>query len=110
MSTPLGAIVTPSGHINLAFVPNPSADPDDPDRPANVLTNPNDVTLRMVCLQLSATYMFPLLSTAKPSGLQNDAYVPYPSADPCAPAVPAMVLTTPEDDTLRRRIFATSPM
>jgi len=48
------SIAIPEGLKNTAFVPVPSAKPSDP-LPANVVTTPEGVTLRIRLLRISAT-------------------------------------------------------
>jgi hypothetical protein len=62
----------------------PSALPELPANPANVVTAPPDVIFRIVLLPLSATYTVPLLSTATPLGEKKRAALPLPSELPIA--------------------------
>jgi hypothetical protein len=62
--------------------------------------------MRIVSFTASATYRFPLTSTAIPVGSLNSAADPVPSCEPAGPALPdtpapANVLTCPEGVTLR---------
>jgi hypothetical protein len=84
----------------------PSANADDP-LPASVVTTPPGVTLRMRLLPQSATITLPLLSTATPQGVMNEAPVPVPSANANDP-FPASVVTTPPGVTLRMRLLRES--
>jgi hypothetical protein len=70
----------------------PSAKPEV--EPANVVTTPAGVILRIRLLNVSATYTLPCASVARPSGLLNIALAPVPSVEP-ALEVPAKVVTTP---------------
>jgi hypothetical protein len=91
---------TPTGILNLALVPVPSADPSEL-LPANVVTTPDGVILRILKLAKSATYRFPAESSATPKGLLKLALVPVPLVDP--DELPANVVTTPADVILRIR-------
>ncbi len=62
------------------------------------------VSLRMRWLSESATMTLPLLSTATPLGLLNEAPAPTPSANEADP-LPASVVTTPPGVTLRMRLL-----
>jgi hypothetical protein len=55
MRLPSASTVMPVGVLNWAFVPVPSAWPMLPAEPANVVTTPADVTLRIVLFPVSAT-------------------------------------------------------
>ena len=69
--------------------------PSAPETPANVLTTPVGLILRIVRLPPSATYTVPAASTATPNGLKKRAAAPPPSALPEKPGLPARVVTTP---------------
>jgi len=62
---PLLSTATPTGLLNEAPAPVPSANVRVPF-PASVVTTPPGVTLRMRLLYVSATMTLPLLSTATP--------------------------------------------
>src|SRR4051812_4347658 len=85
----------PLGKLNLATLPTPSALPEENAAPANVVTTPPGMILRIVLLLESATYSVPVVSTVIPEGLANRAALPVPSTWPELPATPASVLTTP---------------
>ncbi|NBV35214.1 MAG: hypothetical protein EBR81_15830 [Proteobacteria bacterium] len=57
-----------------AAVPVPSAEPATPGLPANVVTTPEGVILRMSQLFHSATYKLPAESITNPSGPLNRAF------------------------------------
>src|SRR6267142_991245 len=92
---PTASVATPNGRLKLAAAPTPSVLPPAPADPANVLTTPAGVILRMVLLYVSDTYTLPALSVATPDGNLKLAAVPVPSALPATPADPASVLTAP---------------
>ena len=60
--------------------------------PANVLTTPAGVIIRIKLLPKSATNTLPALSVVIPMGTLNEAAVPVPLALPAAP-LPANVVT-----------------
>ena len=94
-------MVNPTGWLKRAAAPVPSAEPDVPAVPANVVTAPPTITtLRMVWLPESATYKF-VPSLTMPVGVLNLADVPVASVVPEVPAVPAKVVATPPVVTLR---------
>ncbi len=68
---------------------------------------PMGVVLRIVKLYLSATYTFPLLSTAMPRGMSNGAAFPLPSTFPSPPGLTAKLLQQytwdPPDDVRLNR-------
>ena len=105
---PTLSTATPYGASKLAAAPVPSALPTTPSVPASVVTTPAGVTWRMASLSLSATYTFPALSTATPSGRSKLAAGPVASALPTTPAVPASVVTTPAGVILRIVLFPSS--
>ena len=94
------SIVKPCSILNDALVPVSSVFPYEP-LPAKVVTTPSGVILRILKLLESATYTFPLESTAIPRGVLNLAFVPVPVIFPCE--LPARVVTTPAGVILRIR-------
>ena len=96
---PAESIVIPIGLLKLAAVPVSSAEPSEP-LPANVLTTPKDVILRILLLPESAIYRFPNESIAIPDGPLKLAYVPVPSVYSHEP-LPANMLTLPSGVILR---------
>jgi hypothetical protein len=106
MTLPLLSTATPEGRLNEAPAPVPSANVADP-LPASVVTTPPGATLRMRWLSQSATMTLPLLSTATPKGLLNEAPAPVPSVNAYDP-LPASVVTTPPGVTLRMRLLSPS--
>ena len=78
--------------LKEAEVPVPFALPALP-LPANVETTPAGVILRIRWFSLSATYIFPLASTLKPTVPLKEAEVPVPFELPELP-VPTKVDTT----------------
>ena len=93
------SIVIPNGELKVAAVPVASKEPFEPE-PANVVTTPADVILRILLLLVSATYKFPELSAVTPYGELKVAAVPVESKEPATPE-PANVVTTPADVILR---------
>src|SRR5688572_6192793 len=79
-----------------------------PAGPANVLTTPAELTLRIRWLSVSAIYRLPALSIARFPGSENRALLPVPSASPALPLNPAIVLTTPAEEILRNTWFLES--
>ena len=77
-----------------------------PATPASVVTTPAGVTFRIVLLQVSATYTLPALSTATPSGWQNRAALPVPSALPEASRQPGQRRHHPAGRHLADRVVA----
>src|SRR5512142_1361652 len=69
---PAVSAAIPAGPLKDAAVPAPSAAPTEPE-PANVVTTPAGVILRILLLKLSTTYRFPELSDVIPKGMLNDA-------------------------------------
>jgi hypothetical protein len=94
---PEGSVVNPIGTLNDAAVPVPFAFPATP-LPANVLTTPAGVILRIVLLYKSATYTFPEASLATAIGVLNAAAVPVPLILPATP-LPAKVVTVATEAT-----------
>src|ERR1700722_9749422 len=92
---PLPSTAAPQGLEKVAAAPTPSADPVLPAFPASVVTAPALETLRIALLPESATYRFPLPSTAMPRGELNWALFPVASVDPLRAGVPARVVTKP---------------
>src|SRR3954447_25144065 len=82
----------PEGPLNSADVPVALIMPAKPS-PANVVTTPAGVILRMRLFAPSARYMLPELSKSKPLGPLNLALVPVASTQPLVD--PANVETTP---------------
>src|SRR5262249_6980370 len=85
---------TPSGRLTLAALPVPLMAPATPARPANVLTTPAGLILRIVLLPSSATYRLLDPSSATLLGTLNRATPPGPSLVPAPPTAPAIVLVT----------------
>src|SRR5947207_10201392 len=91
----------PQGKLNCASALVPFEKPGlgpvaGGTEPAIVLTTqlvPTGWISRTVKLAVSVTYRWLLTSMAMPVGLQNLAWLLVPSALPCTPARPAMVLT-----------------
>lgn len=79
-----------------------------PAIPANVVTIAPGASLRTVSLRLSVTNRFPAASNAIACGSKNRAMAPVPSADPGARAVPAIVATIPEGETIRSVLLTRS--
>ena len=98
---PPASTATPTGLLNEAAVPMPSARATEPP-PASVLTTPPGVILRRRPLPASATKTLPPESTATPEGLFKEAAAPLPSANALF-RFPASVLTTPPGVILRRQ-------
>src|SRR5947207_1614754 len=86
---PAASIATPYGLSNRASLPVPSLEPTWPAVPANVLTAPAAVILRIVSLSASATYTLPAASIATLLGCPKRAAVPLPSNEPGPPSAPA---------------------
>ena len=63
---PAPSTAKPRGWLNKALGEAPSRRPAMPAMPADVVTTPDAVTLRIVPLPVSATRTFPLPSTAIP--------------------------------------------
>ena len=59
--------------------------PEQPGRPASVVTTPPAVIFRIVWLLVSATYTLPAALTATPGGKLNRAVLPVPSMFPALP-------------------------
>src|SRR4051794_17490352 len=94
--------------LNRALVPVASVEPDEPKlEPANKVTTPAGVILRISLLPVSATNTLPDESTAMPDGALNCADVPVALVLPAVPD-PANVVTTPAAVTLRMRLFSAS--
>src|SRR3954452_9046813 len=89
---PEASTAIPAGPLNSAAVPVALIIPAMPS-PANVVTTPAGVILRMRLVSASATYMLPELSKSKPLGPLSLAPVPVPSSQPLVE--PAKVDTTP---------------
>ena len=70
----------PQSELKDAFAPKPSADPFSPE-PANVVTTPSWVILRIFLPPHSATNKLPDLSTTIPRRLLKVALPPIPSVD-----------------------------
>lgn len=86
----------PIGLLKVAALPVPSARPAAP-LPASVVTVPSGVIFLMRLLPWSATYKLSLALIARPLGLLNRAFVPFPSAKPYVP--PAKVVVVPGKST-----------
>src|SRR5688572_17487889 len=86
---PVASTATPAGTLNRAAEPGPSLEPIEPARPANVLTTPAGVILRMMAFSRSATKRLPAASTATATGLWKRASDPFPSREPIGGVVPA---------------------
>src|SRR3954468_23586475 len=74
-------MVMPSGPLNFAAVPVPSVWPDAV-WPANVVTTPAGVILRIMLLPSSATYTLPAGSNATSPGVLNNPALPVPFVEP----------------------------
>src|SRR5262245_306044 len=98
---PAASTAMPRGVLKRAVEPFASVEPVEFASPATVDTTPPGVILRIVWLNVSATYRLPALSTATSSGWLNCAIVPAPSVDPGEEATPATVVTTPAAEILR---------
>jgi hypothetical protein len=100
MNTKLPEAVTamPSGALNAARVPMPSANPAVP-LPARVLSCP-PATMRMAWFRLSEMYSAPLASMARPMGLLSRALSRGPLTNPAVP-LPAKVPVVPLGHTWR---------
>lgn len=87
----------PSGLLNLATLPTPSASPNRPHAPARVATaRVVRAIVRMTWFCVSATYrVVSVLSTASRRGVRNVAAVPIPFVQDLVPTVPAIVETAP---------------
>jgi hypothetical protein len=98
-------MVMPTGWLKSAAVPVPSVEPEVPAIPAKVVTSPDAVLIaRMVLLPVSVTKRDgPSVTT--PMGVWNVAAVPVPSAEPEVPAIPAKVVTTPDEITTFRTVL-----
>src|SRR3990172_5726579 len=90
----------PSGELNRAVPPAPSAAPGVPGGPDSVVTVPAVVTLRIVWSPESVTNRSPPRA-AIPPGNPNCPAGPVPSADPGVSRTPASVVTVPAAVTLR---------
>ena len=86
---------TACGPLNRAVAASPSALPQEPARPARVVTTPAGVTLRIAQFTWSATTRSPDASRAIPLGKANRAFAPVPSAVPRTPTRPAIVEADP---------------
>src|SRR3569833_1112062 len=95
------SIARPVGELKPAEVPVLSALPEWPNDPANVVTTPIGVILRIAWFELSATYTLLPASTTTPEGNRNLAALPVPSTAPATPGDPARVVTTPEGEIFR---------
>ena len=102
---PTASEANPLGELKVASVPVPLRLPDTPALPANVLTTPDGVILRIKLLPGSATYRLPAASVVNPSGYLKVASVPVPLRLPVTPAFPAKVLTTPDWVILRIKLL-----
>ena len=100
-AVPPPSTVIRAGDRNEAAVPTPSRLTQRPAIPAQVLTTPAGVILRIVQLPPSTTYSSPPLPTATPRGARNRAAPRTPSSLPNIPARPASVLTTPSGVVVR---------
>ncbi len=96
---------TPEGQLKEADTPTPLANVFVPLPIEN--TVPEGTTLRILLFLWSATKMLPLASTSAPNGMWKEAAVPVPVPKVAVP-LPAMVVTAPPGETMRRRWLSLS--
>jgi hypothetical protein len=101
------SMAMPTGSLNSALLPMPFDDPlvtPSVPPPANVVTAPPGVIVRILLFPESETMTLPFAKNATPWGLKKPALLPTPLVDPdvmpFAPP-PASVVTTPTGVTTR---------